>query len=320
MSMYKSEVKGKGCIIARIVADSISEHGKRITTFECEYPRFIHGELMTHRMFSRNAASSRAIPVSKMIDQVRNNPAMPIHWGANEKGMQATSEIEDVTEAIFEWEISATQSAEIAGYLDDIGVHKQVTNRILEPYQIMKTIITATEWNNFFALRNHPDAQPEIQELARCMQEAMSAIKPELLKAGEWHLPYVNTPMNLSLGQMYMIPFENDQWELSLEEAIKVSASCCAQVSYRVLDQGLKKALIIYDDLVNSKPVHASPFEHQATPMRIQQADHGDWSQGMKGDAYKGITHEDEECCLWSGNFQGWIQNRQLIKDNYVEG
>jgi thymidylate synthase ThyX len=78
-------------ISAKIIADSISEseYGDRITTFELEYPRFIHGELMTHRLFSRNAASSRAIPINKMMDQVLTAPAMPVEWGLNKSGMQA---------------------------------------------------------------------------------------------------------------------------------------------------------------------------------------------------------------------------------------
>lgn len=329
--MYKSEVQGKGCIVARVVADSVSESGKRITTLELEYPRFILAELNTHRALSRNSASSRAIPIKKMIEQVRNNPAMPIHWGANQAGMQADGEL-DVSGRIATedaWYCSANQAADRAEEMNGIGAHKQLVNRILEPYQIMKTVVTATEWNNFFYLRDHKDAQPEIAELARCMKAAMDNSEPELLKAGEWHTPYVEHIRD-ALGNLMYVPFDYEDMDcdhpyynktrvlptMPPEDALKVSASCCAQVSYRLLDQSIDKALMIYDQLVNSKPVHASPFEHQAMPMLESEFDYNDPELIPE----HGATHTDKDQGYWSGNFQGWIQHRQLIKDNVVSG
>jgi len=303
--VYKSEVKGKCGIVARVVADSVSEGGTRITTFELEYPRFIHSELMTHRMLSRNAMSSRAVPISKMIDQVMKKPATPIHWGKNKPGMQANEELtgSSLSYAKANWNHAAVCAAGIARTLLAGGAHKQIVNRILEPFQMMKTVVTATEWNNYFYLRDHEDAQPEIAELAKCMKSAMDKSEPMLLHDGEWHMPYINTDRD-SDGEIRYTT-EDVDFGSDPENALKASASCCAQVSYRVLDFDLDKALDIYDRLVNSKPVHASPFEHQAKPIDSSE---------------EGVTHVDVNYDMWSGNFKYWVQYRQLIKDNYVSG
>ncbi len=303
-------------ISAKIIKDSISEHGDRITTFELEYPRFIHGELMTHRMFSRNAMSSRAVPVNKMLEQVRNDPAMPIHWGKNQSGMQASEECDA---KIFEgvcgwfdreewWQLQADQAASGAEMMSAAGYHKQVVNRLLEPFQRMKTVVTATEYGNFFELRCHEDAQPEIRMLAEMMRDCMSKSEPDELKAGEWHIPYVE---HGECGYFIAIPdFEGEPLltPLSVEDALKVSASCCAQVSYRLLDNSIEKAIMIYDKLVESKPIHASPFEHQAKVMCIPSS-----VTVHPMDDQDGVTHQDVSGYYWSGNFKGWIQYRQLL-------
>lgn len=144
---------------ATIVADSVSAvNGQRLITYELEYPRFIHAELMTHRLFSRNAASSRAIPISKMMEMVEETPAMPVEWGMNQAGMQA-KEVHsnpEVCESV--WKLAAQQAVYSAQALQNLGLHKQIVNRVLEPFQIMKTIVTATEFDNFFWLRCHKDA------------------------------------------------------------------------------------------------------------------------------------------------------------------
>jgi hypothetical protein len=320
-------VTGKGGISATVVADSISEAGIRITTFELEYPRFIHAEMLTHRQFSRNAASSRAIPIEKVIEQVATHPATPIHWGKNQPGMKAKEEIDLNLEREIDWDdyndeavygnvenswcMGAQHSVLQAHILNSFGLHKQVVNRILEPYQMIKVVCTATEYENFFYLRDHVDAQPEIAELAGCMREAKDESKPQLLCVGEWHLPYLGV-LN---GQYFTTYEEGFGWvnEVELEDAIKISASLCAQVSYRKSDESLEKALKIYDMLVTMKPVHASPFEHQATPIDPS----ADWGLGSH---CEGITHQDCYGSLWSGNLQGWIQNRQLIPNNVYKG
>ncbi len=263
-------------ITAKVISDSISNAGKRITTMELEYPRFIHAEFMTHRVFSRNAASSRAIPVAQVINQVRNDPAMPIHWGKNQPGMQANEQLEGEALAYAKnlWLRAAAYAAMQAERMNDLGLHKQVANRILEPFQNIKVVVTATEWDNFFKLRDHKDAQPEIRELAIQMRAAMNASTPKLLLAGQWHLPYVTNPEGMTLKQ-----------------ALMISASCCAQVSYRKLDDSSEKAELVYKRLVESEPFHASPFEHQATPELLTE--------------HIGAT----------GNFVGWVQHRKLIEE-----
>lgn len=269
-------------IEAKIIADSISPDGVRITTMELEYPRFIHAEFMTHRVFSRNAASSRAIPVAKVIEQVRTNPAMPIHWGKNQSGMQAKEEVVDIMEAKMLWWMAARQAADRAESMHAIGLHKQVANRILEPFVTIKVVVTATEWDNFFNLRCHPDAQPEIHELANKMRTAITESNPRAIYYGEWHVPYVERVRNQDGSLRY-----GDG--LTVDEALMVSASCCAQVSYRKLDESLDKAKEVYKRLVEGEPIHASPFEHQARPTSTN-------AHGM------------------CGNFNKWVQYRKVLE------
>lgn len=305
-----------GQISVKIIKDSISEFGDRITTFELEYHRYIHGELMTHRLFSRNAMSSRAVPIGKMIEQVRTNPAMPIHWGANQSGMQAEEECSNTVDFDWHfgeakcrdiedaWQESADRASDMAERMSAAGYHKQIVNRILEPFQRMKTIITATEYDNFFYLRCHKDAQPEIKALADIMKDLMEKSSPDVLKAGQWHIPYVES---CEEGYYIKDPDNEGVSPLSLEEALKVSASCCAQVSYRLLDNSVDKAVKIYDKLIESKPAHSSPFEHQAKVMKAPKDCYGDdWEDG--------VTHMTGDLSFWSANFKGWIQHRHLIE------
>ncbi len=259
-------------------------HFTNIVTFELEYPRFIHGELMTHRVFSRNAASSRAVPISKVIDHVLEDTAMPVHWGKNQKGMQAKEEISCIGSALTQWYNARDSAITHARALDKLGLHKQVVNRILEPFQTMKTVVTATEFENFFELRCHEDAQPEIRELAKKMRTALKESKPFIACTGDWHVPYVDRIEGNDGVTRY---YSNDS-EVSVEDAIKISASCCAQVSYRLLDTSLEKARNIYTRLVESKPIHASPFEHQAQAQIVN---------------------------YFIRNFRGWKQHRAFIEE-----
>lgn len=279
-------------ITAKIVRDSISPKGVRLTTLQLKYPRFIHSEFMTHRVFSRNASSSRAIPVAKMIEQVRSDPAMTIHWGRNQTGMQAYSELDDSEkeQAKIEWRKAAESAANHAENLMNIGAHKQIANRILEPFQWIHVVVTATEWDNFFELRDHPAAEPNIQALARAIKNEMSLSTPNLLILGEWHLPYVSDEEIKTL--------KSDSRFL---DAIKCSAARCARVSYMKHDGGypsIEDDIELYNQLVTrpfvdkrgnvyseKDPIHASPIEHQATPSSNR--------------------------FLKSGNFVGWIQHRQ---------
>lgn len=329
--MYKVVKSGKGNIVAKIVADSVNTNGNRITTFELEYPRFIHSELMTHRLFSRNAMSSRAVPVSKMIEQVRNNPATPIHWGKNQSGMQARTEhTEDVLDNTGEafsvqdwWYLSAEEAASSAEAMEEAGYHKQIVNRLLEPFQMMKTVLTATEFSNFFWLRLDEDAQPEIHELALCMKSAYDESNPELLKAGEWHTPYVEH-YRYEDGLKYGVEDSEGYTRfVTTKEAIAISSSCCAQVSYRNIDNSFEKAMKVYERLgVGGSKIHASPFEHVATPMEaVVRWDSDKPFTNPKNTRdpeswQRGVTHLDKDGNLWSGNFKGWIQHRQLLENH----
>jgi hypothetical protein len=324
-------------ISAKIIADSISPAGVRITTFELEYPRFIHAEFMTHRMFSRNAASSRAIPVNRAIELIRENIARPIHWGKNQPGMSAKEEHNalihipssitttgDWTRELCWWRAgeAAIQHAEA---FNAAGYHKQIVNRLLEPFTHIKVVCTATEFNNFWWLRNHPDAQPEIQELARVMLAEFNKSEPLELCQGDWHVPYYEHGDWTPTGSDFDEGPQRDIHGRTLQEAIAISASCCAQVSYRKLDDSLEKAQDIYKRLVESEPVHASPFEHQATPMHEYHFREDEDvllyinPENETLDS-EGITHFDRYGKAWSGNFRGWIQNRQLIPNNVKRG
>lgn len=280
-----------GHLAVKIVADSISESGKRITTFQLKYPRFIHAEAKTHRVMSnhtaiefdlgvmedkdlsKSAGSSRAVPVLRMIEQVRTNPAMPIHWGKNQSGMQAKEELSGIALDMAEdaWKNAAIEASIIADKMMNLGAHKQIVNRILEPFQHMHTVLTATEFDNFFELRIHEDAQPEIYALALTMKQAMDNSEPRILKVGEWHLPYVKeTNMNSTL-------------------ACKISAARCCRVSYLKHDgsnPSIDEDLALFERLVGSEPLHASPLEHQATPENeyepVPHSNLKDWAQYRK--------------------------------------
>lgn len=246
-------------ISASVVADSVSPQGSRLITLEIELPRFILSQFNTHRMISKNFQSSRAVPVKKIIEQVMDNPVVPVHWGKNQAGMVADGEVEgwDIEGGGRDlWLKARDRAVEIASQLNEQGYHKQIVNRILEPFMWQKGIVSATEetFSHFFSLRIHNDAQPEIRELAEKMRKSIVLSSPKKLDYGDWHLPYVGE--------------ENFQ---SLNEAIKVSVSCCAQVSYRKRDDSLEKAIKIYD-MLNlpvegvwpEDPPHASPTEHVA--------------------------------------------------------
>lgn len=307
----KTKLVGKEGISVTILADSISSqcNNLRITSFEIELPRLIWAECLTHRLFSRNAASSRAIPVMKKIAMIWSNPAMFVHWGLNKPGMQASEEAEGWRLKLgkFVWRLGSKLACVTAYTLSKIGFHKQIANRCLEPWERLKVVITATELENWFWLRDHDDAQPEIREVARLMCDALLQSTPQELKPGEWHLPYITTTRSLDGELIYL---SNDV-VVDVETAKRVSVSSCAQVSYRVLNQAIDKAENIYKRLIESVPVHASPCEHQATPMTNPYP-------AKEEDYFEvGATHYNFELgSVWSGNFQGWIQNRQLIPNN----
>lgn len=305
-------------ISAKVIAHSKSAiSGKEIITFELEFPRIVLAEFNTHNMLSKNSSSSRAIPVSKMIEQVRNNPAMPVRFGKKNKGMQDAGEHADlviVSNELAEswggmypkdaWKYAANQAADLAQAFDEAGYAKQICNRLIEPFQQMKVVMTATELNNFIWLRSHPAADPTIEALAKAIKEAKENSVPIELEVGDWHTPYYNKGYWLQRASVD-----------PLEDALAISSSCCAQVSFRTLNDSIEKAYDIVEKLnlggKVDEPVHASPLEHQATPVSLCSYT-GVWEDG--------VTHIDRYGNLWSGNLQGWIQHRKLIPNNYKAG
>lgn len=314
---------------AKLIKHSIA-NGIAIATFILVYPRLIHSELMTHRVFSRNAASSRAIPTKAIIQNLREDPAEIVWWGKSMAGMQAKEELSgwQLKLAKLGWATARELAILSARFMNAVGLHKQIANRVLEPFQNIRVVVTSTEWNNFFALRNHPDAQPEFQLLASMMYPAMSASTPEVLQPGEWHIPYFRFERDENNKQLFFIdrmaglhPFRQ---YYTVEEVLKISASMAAQESYRKSDSSLEKAEAIWERLVGSAPVHASPTEHQAMAMKepnvfaIGLSEWGDIESFMLGK--DGVTHLDKKGNFWSGNFRGWLQHRQLIPNHHVPG
>jgi hypothetical protein len=235
---------------AKIIADSISPVGVRLTTLQVTFPRFLLAEFNTHRAFSRNSASSRAIPVKKRIQQVMADPFIPEQFGRNQKGMQARHDLEgeDATLAREIWMGTLNVAALDAQHLDEIGVHKQLANRLLEPFSWHTVVVTATDWGNFFHLRRHPDAQPEFQKIAGMMRDTLDRSQPQTLSAWDWHLPYIQKD-----------ELDNDHMRLAF-----ASAGRCARVSY-LTHQGIRE-LDADLDLARRllKAGHMSPFEHPA--------------------------------------------------------
>jgi thymidylate synthase ThyX len=303
-------------IKAEIIADSISTKGYRLTTFILEYPRFIHAEVMTHRVLSKNAASSRAIPIEKMIQQVIDNPAMPTWWGKNQSGMQAKEEL-NATENTFEvngilgsynttprrfcqdeWLRARDAAIESARAMSAAGLHKQIANRLLEPWFNIRVILSGTDFGNFFALRAHPDAQPEFQELAYKMLEEYNKSDPIVKKKGQWHIPFGD---KMDMEKLFFLDefdeafahFDKSREDGGLEYdkrineiKIKIAVARCARVSYFNFEgtDDYAKDIAICNKLFGSVPRHLSPTEHVAmvTDTYEMYGNFHDWKQYRK--------------------------------------
>lgn len=304
---------GKGGIRAAVIAHSASAvSGKEIVTFLIDFPRFILAEFLTHRLCSRNGASSRAIPVSKTIEAITNHAFMPIHFGQNKAGMTADNEVDKDTKrmAKLEWDIAASNAIGSARKLDNFKIHKQVTNRVLEPFSYMRMVVTATEWDNFFWLRLHEDADPHINELARVMLFALQESVPTALQHGDAHVPF--------FGEGFWTPEIEARYGVTAQQAIEHSMSCCAQTSYRKLDMSSEKTQDIVAKLFGGSRAHSSCAEHQASPMAIPTLSAipseyliADYIQVMPE-----ATHLDRHGNFWSNNFKHWTQHRDSIEGN----
>ena len=332
---------------ATVIADSISiVSGKRITTIEAEFPRIILAEFNTHNAISKNASSSRAIPVPKMLDQVRNSPAMPARFGAANKGMQDAGEhhrlvdisgFKDGSVMVTPeqaWAYFALSAADDAERMTEAGYAKQICNRLIEPFQMMKVVMTATDWQNFLWLRDHGAADPTIEQLAIAIREALENSAPTPLAPGEWHTPYYKDGFWQPADGLECIRDDGeivDAYGNTLQDALDISASCCAQVSFRSIDDTMEKARSVVAKLnlkgeEPNQPVHASPLEHQATPIDETGEywdEDGEWGVNIMGKPStweKGITHVSRDGVFGSGNLWDWIQLRQLVPNHVKRG
>jgi len=295
-----------------ILASKTDTGAPPIVTMRVRYPRIIHAEVMTHRVFSRNARSSRAVPIKTMLAEILNNPFVPWHWGKNQKGMQADEECKarvsyrhldmfEFTDRHSAWLHARDAAVNIAQGFDEAGYHKQIVNRLLEPFMWIDVLITATNWDNFFWLRDHKDAEPHIADLSRLMKQAYDAADFQILEAGKWHLPYITREDRIAVHNM--TPDYSEQ-NLLLS---KFSSSRCARISYKPFDgdASYERELDRYYSLVSSDRVHASPLEHQATPdVKGYWADSGAFIHESDGDWDRSDLH---------ANFTGWIQYRKTV-------
>lgn len=287
-------------IAARILADSVSPHGDRLTTFLLTLPRWLLAQLGKHRMLSSSAESGRAKPVNRQIESVLTAPYIPT-FAANRSGMQAgallDSEAQFAARSIWRDALGVNVAAAEA-LAEGPGVHKQWANRLLEPFAFVDVIITGTEWGNFFALRLSPDAQPEFETLSGLMHAAMDASQPKPIGEGEWHLPLA----------------EPDDAALPIEDQVKVCAARCARVSYgnHLEPKGHADLLVLADRLAADR--HMSPFEHVATPVTAEQ--HRTMDALAKVAA---LTIDAPWAASWAdsihyvGNLRGWISARKMI-------
>jgi len=284
-----------------------------------KYHNFIANGIVVHN--SKNSSSSRAVPVNNFLETIESMPFIPSFLQKNKSGMQSTEDLSEVEKKkvvkLIKNHLKAT--SKLIRTLSDkegLNLHKQFVNRYSEVFQYMNTVITGSEWDSklgtFLKLRNHQDAEPHFHELAKCIQLAYNNSKPELLLPGEWHLPFVDSQRDDSGKLIYSICNQETLTvnEVTLEEAKKISASCCAQISYRKEDNSLDKANDIFDRLIYSDPEHSSPLEHQGTPIDYNL---------LKDDSKKafdiiGITHMDRLYNLWSANFKGWVMYRKELE------
>jgi Thymidylate synthase complementing protein len=300
---------------AKVIADSCNENGDRLITIEGSLPRIVLADFSKHRVFSFSGQSTRAVPVKKMVDLMNSNPFVPEVFGTNQAGMTAGYALEgDEAEAARRiWGFAKGAAGDFATQLANLNVHKQLTGRLLEPFSHMKIVLTSTEWSNFFRLRRHKDAQPELQIFANKIYEAIENSKPQVLSVNEWHLPYIEKKIVVTedengesiLSTVYIA----DNQMVDLDTAKKYSAAKCATTSYRTETLTVEKAMNIFEQLVVSDPQHSVPTEHVARPLELNC---GPFADSL-------TTHVDRWGGQWSGNFRSFGQYRKEIELYHVQ-
>ena len=282
-------------IKATIAQDSTNSNGDRLLTFSLTYGRLIHSEMLRHRAASHSVKSSRAIPLKKYRKEVEENPYMPVKFGTNQKGMQAGEETDaTASHGKTVWKISAKIACLMHSMMEKANIHKEVANRILEPYVWVEETLTVEHdaLVEMGKLRIHEDAQEDIRVVIEMMLEAAEQNTPLLLKNNEWHLPYVVRKRSENDDKLSY--FDNDGKLLTLDEAIICSAARCARSSYANHDNSMttyENDSKLADRLIGSDPMHLSPFEHQARPF-----------------------NNDEERGKFCSNFRHFFQQRKAIE------
>lgn len=308
-------------VSAKVILDSISHEGVRLTTMELRYPRFIHSEFMTHRVFSRNASSSRAVPVEKLIEEAENSPAMPERWGIHNTGMQDGGTMTPFGEKTARDDWLAARDAAVARVKTMISrqerCSKQIINRILEPFTHITVLVSSTFWANFDVLRADSAADPTMQALANAVISARNLSEPTQRVMGDWHLPFIvrENDEDIHAAMSYALDTISPQ-DATLENLdryvinvlCRVSAARCARVSYLTHDQRkptIEEDLDLFGRLMTQRPLHASPAEHQATPDSLR----------LISDSAFGWADRAQH-----GNFVGWKQFRkQFVGEAVME-
>lgn len=311
---------------AKIIADSVSPAGHRFTTFQATYPRIILAEVNTHRQLSRVSASSRAVPVEKMIRRVLEDPYVPTHWGKNQRGMRAEEDVDAETaqKAVAVWLKIRDQVVLGVRELLELGIHKQITNRWLETAQWHPTVISGTEFSNFFNLRDHVAAHPDFRDLTHAMRELYGKSEPKLVPYNEWHTPYIRRSDLAEAVEQGLAK------SLDLTEIMcKVSVGRCARVS-SLTHEGkydLSADVGLHDKMFAGG--HMSPYENVARPMtpvelELFKQKKMRWDPAKKEWVWVGareVFHEEDntvtvepgEYTHFLGNVQGWVQLRKMI-------
>lgn len=294
---------------ARIIADSIRQSGDRLTSFVVTFPRYILAEFNTHRMLSRNSASSRARPHHVMLKEVMKNPFIPIQWMKEHRGMQGSEYFSDdltIAELKAKWLSARDAAVNASQQFDriDVGLTKQLSNRLLEPFLWQTVIVSATEWENFFALRAHEAADIHIQDLAHQMLIEYNKSNPQMLKAGQWHIPFGDLIDLVRVNPIVENPEDPDLIEMAL---IKIASARCARISYSPFGEESKydylKDFDLHDRLASMG--HWSAFEHCARAMTDEEYD----------SCVRGSIEMKPNEKGWCGNFKGFIQYRKLFEN-----
>ena len=276
IKQFLNENRGKIPTYVKILeATKCMETGRKLITFEAFFPRPILAEQNTHRKFSRNTGSSRAIPVIRMLLALMKVPFIPLFWGANKAGMQSAETMPKWKALIahFLWRSHAWFTYLIVFLLGKLGLHKQWTNRLLEPHTYVRQVVTTSDLENYFSLRLHDAAQPEIILLAIMLKEQVDLLEKTngyrkvsandvKANAWNWHLPYITE------DERHI--YRHHPFFLA-----KLSAARCARTSY-LTQEGVvpnpEKEIITFKKLAESQPIHASPLEHQAYPLKDREA------------------------------------------------